>query len=240
MWRMELTPLEERWEAVEECQRHFQTAEARASSANVGISRSPGLDLIRIGPALRDEVANWRYGPRFDHRRRRAWLITAATGAVALATVGGVTALGMLSSVVAMALWGTAFVTLYIVALVTPLRRRIGPGRDVTFVTPAGAVIRVPYAALHRITLTRRERRRRAPTIGVRLPPDAGDVELHGNEALVALSAVLPRMNWRGAPLSSIRQATELLDRAEESAAAPPPGSRQRPASPWGWLALGY
>ena len=56
-----LTPMEERWEALEECEALYRAPETRASSENIGISHAPGIDLIRIGSALRDELANWRY-----------------------------------------------------------------------------------------------------------------------------------------------------------------------------------
>jgi hypothetical protein len=235
-----LTPLEERWEAIAECERHFQAAEARASRANVGVSRLSGLDLIRIGPALRDEVANWRYGPRLDRRRRRARVTAGATGVVGLAAVGGAAALGVLSSGFAIGLWGTALAASYVVPLLAPLARRIGSGRDITFVDPGGAVLRIPYAAVHRVTLTRRERRRGAPRIGVQLPAAGGEAELHEDRALFALGALLPRMNWRGARPSSIRHATELLDRAEERTSAPVRGARKGHASAWEWLAVAY
>lgn len=105
-----LTPLEERWEAIEECEQRFQTAEARASTANVGISRATGVELIRIGPALRDELANWRYGPRFHRRRRRAQVLTAGSAIVAGASAGGAILFGALASGAVVALWTGALV----------------------------------------------------------------------------------------------------------------------------------
>ena len=235
-----LTPLEARWEAIEECERQFRTAEARASSANIGVSRLSGLDLVRIGPALRDEVANWRYGPRLGQRRRRAWVTAGATGVVGLAAVGGVTALGVLSSGFALGLWGTALAASYIMPLLAPLTRQIGPGRDITFVDPEGAVLRIASPAVHRVTLTRRERRRGAPHIGVQLPAAGGDTEVHEDSAVFALGALLPRMNWRGARPAAIRHATRLLDRAEERTSAPVRGDRKGFASAWEWLAVAY
>src|SRR5215510_4662506 len=52
-----LTPMEERWEVLEECEALYRAPETRASSENIGISHAPGIDLIRIGSALRDELA---------------------------------------------------------------------------------------------------------------------------------------------------------------------------------------
>lgn len=65
-----LAPLEERWEAVEECERRFRGTALRYSSGNVGLAWLHGdVELIRVGPALRPEVAAWRYGRILSLRR---------------------------------------------------------------------------------------------------------------------------------------------------------------------------
>src|SRR5438105_8606074 len=84
--RWNLTPLEERWEAVEQCERLFTQTRLRVSSENIGLSRlREGLELVRIGKPLRPEMAAWRYGDQFG-RRRRKYLIT--TGAIGIAAAG--------------------------------------------------------------------------------------------------------------------------------------------------------
>ena len=61
--RWNLAPLEERWEAVEECERRFRATALRYTSGNIGLaSLHDDVELIRVGPALRPEVAAWRYG----------------------------------------------------------------------------------------------------------------------------------------------------------------------------------
>lgn len=61
--RWNLTPLEERWEAIEDCERRFRGTPLRVSTDNIGLARlSEGLELIRIGRALLPEIAAWRYG----------------------------------------------------------------------------------------------------------------------------------------------------------------------------------
>jgi hypothetical protein len=61
--RWNLSPLEERWEAIEESERRFRKTRLRFSTANIGLAQLPeGLALVRIGPALKPEVAAWRYG----------------------------------------------------------------------------------------------------------------------------------------------------------------------------------
>jgi len=92
--RWNLSPLEERWEAFEECERLFRATRLRASTDNVGLAKlKEGLELVRIGAPMRPEFAAWRYGDQFGRRRRRAVLWTSAgivvVGAI---TIGGVAA----------------------------------------------------------------------------------------------------------------------------------------------------
>jgi hypothetical protein len=63
--RWNLTPLEERWEAIDEAERRFRGTRLRYSTDNVGLARfRGGFELVRIGPALLPEIASWRYGAR--------------------------------------------------------------------------------------------------------------------------------------------------------------------------------
>jgi|WetSurMetagenome_2_1015567.scaffolds.fasta_scaffold20261_7 hypothetical protein len=70
-----LTPLEERWEALEQCERSFRSTTLRASTSNVGLAHvGGGLELVRIGKPLRPELAIWRYGRTLRRRRWQAYL----------------------------------------------------------------------------------------------------------------------------------------------------------------------
>ena len=85
--RWNLTPLEERWEAVEDCERLFRETKLRTSTEHIGIARHPeGLELVRIGKPLRPEFAAWRYGDQFKRRLRLAVAggVVAGAGGVAL------------------------------------------------------------------------------------------------------------------------------------------------------------
>src|SRR5262245_7219227 len=67
--RWNLTPFEERWEAVEECERLFRATRLRVSTDNIGLAQPRwGFELVRIGGALWPEIAAWRYGTKLLHR----------------------------------------------------------------------------------------------------------------------------------------------------------------------------
>jgi hypothetical protein len=76
--RWNLTPLEERWEAIEECERLFRATRLRTSTDNIGLGRAAGgLDLVRIGMPQRKEIAAWRYGIALQRRWRSHWRMIA-------------------------------------------------------------------------------------------------------------------------------------------------------------------
>lgn len=90
--RWNLSPLEERWEAIEECERLFHDTPLRYSTDQIGLARLPeGLDLVRVGRPERREFAAWRYGRIFVRRRVRRVVTTAARwGAIAAGAQAGV------------------------------------------------------------------------------------------------------------------------------------------------------
>ena len=72
--RWNLSPLEERWEAIEWCERQYRDTPARAAGTEIGFARlRSGLSLVRIGKPLRLEFAAWRYGRELAARHRSAW-----------------------------------------------------------------------------------------------------------------------------------------------------------------------
>ena len=84
--RWNLSPLDERWEAIEECERLYRSTRARVSTDNIGLAplRS-GVDLIRIGKPLRPEFAAWRYGSQLKWRRTKAGIAAGVAGAAGVA-----------------------------------------------------------------------------------------------------------------------------------------------------------
>ena len=102
--RWNLSPLETRWEAIEACERAFETTRMRVTSDNIGLAKlKEGLVLIRVGDPVREEFAAWRYGDQFGRRRRRAMLVTGA----AVAAGGAVVAGGVVAGASFMAGWYT-------------------------------------------------------------------------------------------------------------------------------------
>ena len=85
--RWNLSPLEERWEAIEESERAFRDTRLRVSTEHIGLARlREGLELIRIGEPQRPEMAAWRYGDQFGRRRKRQFAIVAGSAVL----IGGV------------------------------------------------------------------------------------------------------------------------------------------------------
>ncbi|MDB4872283.1 MAG: hypothetical protein JWL97_3287 [Gemmatimonadales bacterium] len=85
--RWNLTPIEERWEAIEECERSYLATRLRVSTDQIGLARiAEGLELVRIGQPQRPEFAAWRYGDQFGRRRRKR-IIQGAAIATGVATV---------------------------------------------------------------------------------------------------------------------------------------------------------
>lgn len=92
--RWNLSPLEERWEAIDQAEKLYRDTRRRVSTDNVGLAKlRDGTTLVRIGDPQRPEFAAWRYGDQFGRRRTRA--VFAAGGGIAAltaVTVGGTVA----------------------------------------------------------------------------------------------------------------------------------------------------
>jgi hypothetical protein len=88
--RWNLAPIEERWEALEECEKAYRGTRQRVSTDNIALARlKDGTDLVRIGRPLLPEIAAWRYAGELARRRRRYRAAFGATVALSgVATVG--------------------------------------------------------------------------------------------------------------------------------------------------------
>ena len=201
--RWNLTPLEERWEAIEECERIYRDTPVRVSTENIGIARhGGGLDLVRIGKARRREFAAWRYAQRFRRRlfRTHGAFATYYAGLFALDAGLFVLPTGLLSAT------GTAAVAWLIMHTVG--RVRVGGGGD-DGATAGSDVIRFRFK----------------DHWSIRLLPDDGDpgfgVEVHkltrrawfgGEDARRVASALIPAFNPAGGTPYRVEQAVAEIE----------------------------
>jgi len=213
--RWNLSPLEERWEAIEECERQFRATKLRVSTDQIGLARlREGLELVRIGQPQRPEMAAWRYGDQFGRRRRRHYAILAGGVAVAGVVVVAGPVLGLVSGVA-----------------VNPLWQAINAGRGIyrhrTFVNvpaPDGAVLRTRLTDLPRVKLSARGD---DVVLEVPVPASGGGPwwryrsirdtrELHGEDAVRAAGALLPRLNNKGGSADQVQRAVRFLEQTPE------------------------
>jgi hypothetical protein len=222
--RWNLSALEERWEAIEECERRFRGTSVRTSTENVGLARLPdGTELVRIGRPLRPEFAAWRYGAQFSGRQKRAWLSAASVGGIALG-VGAGLALAPVAALVGLPLVAAAEWKKM------DLPRGAGRFRTESaqcrLVNDAGEVI-LPYGrTLDRARLRASRTAGQGWTVELRtinrlmefgqsyVEPRPRHHQLTGARALRALSVLMAHANAAGGSRSHVQRAVRLIDRA--------------------------
>ena len=201
--RWNLTPLEERWEAVETCEKLFRDTRIRTSSENIGLARHPGgLELVRIGRPLRPEFAAWRYGDQFGSRRRRSVAMWTIAG---IGLAGGAVAAGVLGGLGAAT--GAASLFNYV-----NFWRTFGP--SARFRPADGRVRWMNRAAMvqARISLLG-DRSYLAVEATARDFLSKKKQLFEGEDALRVLNAILPRLNAAGGTGRTIREAVSEIER---------------------------
>jgi hypothetical protein len=197
--RWNLTPAEERWEAIEAAERLYRDTHRRAATDNVGLARvADGTELVRVGRPLRPEFAAWRYGDQFGRRRRRQLAVSGAgVAAVGALVVGGVSAgVGLLSFgwVIGQAL------------------------QHVVHGSPGKVVARVRIQDVP-LELTRRDLARvridgnRAAPFTVDIRREHGRWRAEGAEALRLMSQIIPAANRFGGRPEDVRAAVAAMER---------------------------
>ena len=199
--RWNLSPFDERWEAIEACERLFRDARKRVSSDNIGLAKlDEGLELVRLGEPLRPEFAAWRYGDQFGRRRRRAVLVGIGIGAVAGGIMIGGAAVGIAGG-------GGYWIYQVIDGLAKQYRRR----RIVARVPTAdGRRLIVRGSHLDRVTLTPDAQ----STVGwnLHLTHSAGEAVLSDHHATRAAALIMPAVNRAGASRRNVQQAVREIE----------------------------
>ena len=197
--RWNLSPIEERWEAIESCERFFSETRLKVSTDHVALARHrEGLELVRIGKPQRPEFAAWRYGDQFGRRRKRALLY----GAGGVVVVGGIVIGGMATGVISAALLGQSgnFVNLWV------------NGRTLATVRAEdGQVTKLKLPGLQK---TRMDFSGPEDEWTLRLHPGKETVVFRGAEARRVAGVVVPRINRSGAKTEAVQDAVELIEEA--------------------------
>ena len=226
--RWNLSALEERWEAIEECERTFRASRTRVTTDQIGLARlAEGCELVRIGTPLRPEFAAWRYGRRFARRRARATLVAgsaavaAGIGAVAFAPIllpamtTGAMSMMMLPGITT--IFGVAPV-FGVLTLRDYIKNERVVGRLVHRRNPEAAprtvTVRVSHLDHAELTVTGRD----PADVSLHLPHDGGWAHYEGIEAMQAVSTLLTGVNYFGAAPSQVQDAVRRVDDLGDSA----------------------
>ena len=203
--RWNLSPLEERWEAIEACEKLYRSAKLKASTDNIGLATTrDGTALVRVGRPERRELAAWRYGDQFKRRFRRMFLTSAAFGAggpIVYNLVGGAgLAVALPVGIVAFQLLPSLLVGMYQQRRVIA---RVENGR--------GDELIVRHTQAWSATLVPGEG---SSPWGLRLRHDRGVDVVQGEAARFAAGRVMASVNVAGAQGKGVRAAVDLLEDA--------------------------
>ena len=203
--RWNLSPIEERWEAVEACIRAFEKTRLRVASDNIALARtSEGLDLVRVGGAGFTELSAWRYGRSLQHRWRTRglpWTMLGFSGAAGqfLFQTGMVGVVGFAGII------GAAVIpAVYLTRRLARVRIPLADGRVVTVKHLDNAALTLEPDPQHGWAL-------RITT------PDAAPVRATGTTATHGLRGVLTAVNFFGATGGEVKDAITRLEEAGDS-----------------------
>jgi len=203
--RWNLSPLDERWEAIEECEREFRRTRLRYSTDNIGLARlREGLELVRVGRPLRPEFAAWRYGREFIKRRARNILKSTVAGF-------GYT----LTSLFGLLFFFISDDNSKVIARVRDedgkrlriVRKDLKELKITPIDSPEGWSLTVPYRPRERVWL-----------LGRRGRGDRQLVQLEGSAAVRAAGHILPWLNPFGATAWDVKDAVRLIEDVGEPA----------------------
>jgi hypothetical protein len=216
--RWNLTPIDSRFETIEDCERKFRATKVRTQTDQIGLARLvSGLELIRIGKPILPEFAAWRYGNELLRRSRWRLVRKAAKLASAPALVlGGPVLASLMGPVGALGYAGAAAYAAYRLQRRPAVRLPLATGE-----TLALSRFQVETAELIR---AEDEDDQWAMWIGCLTADDAprgtrmertalGDVRalLTGVDGRLAAARILPHLNPLGGTTNTVREAVRWL-----------------------------
>jgi hypothetical protein len=206
--RWNLTPIEERWEAVESCERLFRGERLRSQTDNIGLTRiREGTELIRIGNPLRPEFAAWRYGAVFERRRTRRTVAITAGGAV-FGTTLALAGVGLANTLALSVAPAIAVLPLIHTTVIGVLAR--ANVRRLTVAGEMGKALHVTHANLNHTTLAIDD----DGQWRLKLRHELGRQELTGERATRAVASILARANSGGGRTSTVKDAVGFITEA--------------------------
>ena len=215
--RWNLTPLEERWEAIEECERQFSETRLRASTDNIGLAKlREGLELVRIGSALRPEMAAWRYGDQFGRRRRRHLIYTG----VGISAVAGMVVMGPMMGWIAGGGWGSWQIITNLHGFYQMRRVRVRlrvPGDERPVVLRKAELDKAALVRVEGEWGLKLSYQRSGPdgldrnAVSFRMKDSTYQVTLKGAEAVRAAGKLLPAVNEEGAKDKEVQSAVRII-----------------------------
>jgi hypothetical protein len=206
-----LTPLEERWEALAECEQIAADAEARAGGAALGLAQTAsGLELLRVGGMSGADIANWRYGRRIAARQQRMLWALMPLAALAIELGVGAWRLG-----------GSAFVGVYSSALAGALLFRLWlePPRLWLRITDGDGEPCVLWRWQLQHVRIERAAPDEAPVVVV--PRIRGELRFTGTRAAAVLASLLPKVNGPDCSAVALGSVLARVADAEKAAARP-------------------
>ena len=202
-YRWNLTPLDERWEAIESCERLYQDTRTRLATDNIGLARvADGTDLVRIGQPQRPEFAAWRYGDHLvkQYRRRlKTGLLFGNMISLPFATIAASTdSIAGIVGATLLLVGPPHFVVLYLSRQPEgPFTDRYGHSRTFT-----------------RLNVLRTRLLRTTDGWCLQIPHSNGACEINGSSARRAAAMILARINARGAKAPVVQDAVREVQDA--------------------------
>jgi len=217
--RWNLSPIEERWEAMDDAERLFRRTRTRVTTDNIGLARLPnGVQLVRIGKPLRPEFAAWRYGTRFARRRLNIQLVTGVSAAAA--GIAGIALAPVLLPTLAM---GTISVIAFPgVTTVVGALPVIGALAAREYLLEDRIVARFHKGKRLLVVRARHARDSEFHMAGdyptLRMPHDGGWAYYDGPEAMRVAGVLLAGANRLGGSTAQVGQAVDRIEQAGDAA----------------------